>query len=545
MRSEPQRLQAALAAWRTLLGDVHVQTDAATLARLRQDTMRSPAHACARLRPANSEEVAACLAIARQHNVALQPASTGNNWGYGGMATTNSHCVQLDLSRMDKILAFDEALAVVTLEPGVTQAALADYLASRDLPFLTPVTGAGPTCSVLANALERGFGITPVTDHWQAVMGLEAILPDGQRYRSPMWAPGTTPCFKWGVGPYLDGLFGQSGLGVVTQMSIALVRRPQVMQPFYFWVDSAAQLPAALDGVKRILDRCGSQVGGINLMNSTRLLSMAYDARPLTQLNQAERDTAARSLALPAWMGVGSIYCEQAQLASLKGIIRTELRRFSSRYLFRSQRQLAWASQALRLLPGAWSRRWRVMLDKLHLGMELMEGRPNQVALPLAYVAGARPQAGALLDPARDNCGLIWYAPILPLRSQQVATFVRHMEHVCQTHRLPCPVTLTTLSGRAIDCTLPLLFDRNDEKATARAEDCYRDLFNSGKQQGVLPYRLPLAFMHLLTDTQAPAWQLGQRLKHALDPQHLLAPGRYCPPAPATGCHSSAMEPLQ
>ena len=117
MRSEPQRLQAALAAWRTLLGDVHVQTDAATLARLRQDTMRSPAHACARLRPANSEEVAACLAIARQHNVALQPASTGNNWGYGGMATTNSHCVQLDLSRMDKILAFDEALG--RFSPGV------------------------------------------------------------------------------------------------------------------------------------------------------------------------------------------------------------------------------------------------------------------------------------------------------------------------------------------------------------------------------------------------------------------------------------------
>ena len=64
--SEPQRLQAALAAWRTLLGDVHVQTDAATLARLRQDTMRSPAHACARLRPANSEEVAACLAVVRE-----------------------------------------------------------------------------------------------------------------------------------------------------------------------------------------------------------------------------------------------------------------------------------------------------------------------------------------------------------------------------------------------------------------------------------------------------------------------------------------------
>lgn len=545
MRSEPQGLQAALAAWRAVLGDAHVQNDASTLCQLKQDTMRSPAHASARLRPANSEQVAACLAIAHLHGVAVQPVSTGHNWGYGGVATLHEHCVQLDLSRMDKILAFDEALGVVTLEPGVTQAALADYLASRNLPFLTPVTGAGPTCSVLANALERGFGITPLTDHWQAVMGLEAILPDGQRYRSPMWATGTTACFKWGIGPYLDGLFSQSGLGVVTQMSIALVKRPQVVQPFYFWVDSAAQLPAALDGIKRILERCASQVGGINLMNSTRLLSMAYDTRPLTQLNQAERNAAAQSLALPAWMGVGSIYCEQAQLASLKGIIRSELRRFCSRYLFRSQRQLALAERALRLLPGAWSRHWQLTLSKLRMGVELMEGQPNQVALPLAYAAGAQPQQGALLDPALDNCGLIWYAPILPLRSQQVATFVSHMEQACETHRMPCPVTLTTLSGRAIDCTVPLLFDRNDAPASSRAEDCYRQLFRTGKQQGVLPYRLPLAFMGLLSETQAPAWQLGQRIKDALDPEHLLAPGRYCPLAPALHCQPAVMEPQQ
>lgn len=134
---------------------------------------------------------------------------------------------------------------------------------------------------------------------------------------------------------------------------------------------------------------------------------------------------------------------------------------------------------------------------------------------------------------------------ILPLRSQQVATFVSHMEQACETHRMPCPVTLTTLSGRAIDCTVPLLFDRNDAPASSRAEDCYRQLFRTGKQQGVLPYRLPLAFMGLLSETQAPAWQLGQRIKDALDPEHLLAPGRYCPLASAPYCQPAVLEPQQ
>ncbi|MGE1611483.1 hypothetical protein [Pseudomonas monteilii] len=45
MRSEPKGLQAALAAWRAVLGDAHVQSDASTLCQLSQDTMRSPAHA--------------------------------------------------------------------------------------------------------------------------------------------------------------------------------------------------------------------------------------------------------------------------------------------------------------------------------------------------------------------------------------------------------------------------------------------------------------------------------------------------------------------
>ena len=35
-----------------------------------------------------------------------------------------------------------------------------------------PVTGAGPNCSLLANALERGYGITPPTDHFGAVTRL-------------------------------------------------------------------------------------------------------------------------------------------------------------------------------------------------------------------------------------------------------------------------------------------------------------------------------------------------------------------------------------
>ena len=89
-------------------------------------------------------------------------------------------------------------------EPGVTQQKLSDYLAAKGLQFLVPVTGAGPDCSLIGNALERGYGITPHADHFGAVTALEAVLPDGRLYRSALSELGggaVDRAYKWGMGP--------------------------------------------------------------------------------------------------------------------------------------------------------------------------------------------------------------------------------------------------------------------------------------------------------------------------------------------------------
>lgn len=92
--------------------------------------------------------------------------------------------VILDLSGLTAILDFDAELGVVTLEPGVTQALLAEFLDRHAHPYLVPVTGAGPQCSLIGNALERGYGVTPHTDHFAAVTDLEAVLADGSVYQT-------------------------------------------------------------------------------------------------------------------------------------------------------------------------------------------------------------------------------------------------------------------------------------------------------------------------------------------------------------------------
>jgi hypothetical protein len=104
---------------------------------------------------------------------------------------------------LQQIVDFDAELGTVTLEPGVTQGMLAAFLERERQPFLVPVTGAGPTCSLVGNALERGYGITPFADHFGAVLSLEAVLPDGRVYRRLRSRWTATTRRSSGAGPYL------------------------------------------------------------------------------------------------------------------------------------------------------------------------------------------------------------------------------------------------------------------------------------------------------------------------------------------------------
>lgn len=263
----------AIEAWRAQLGpDVVVDAAAAERAYGASTTGVRRSIAAA-LKPRSVDDVRAIVAIATEHGIPLYPFSTGHNWGYGCSLPVRDGCAILDLSGLKRI-EMDRDAGTVTLEPGVTQRELCDYLDANELPFMVPTTGAGPNCSLVGNALERGYGITPYADHFGAVMGIEAVLADGRLYGSPLGALGgeaVDRAFKWKVGPYLDGLFAQSNFGIVTRMTIALASRPERIQSFLFSVKHDADLERAVLAVQQTLRSLGGVAGSINLMNARRI----------------------------------------------------------------------------------------------------------------------------------------------------------------------------------------------------------------------------------------------------------------------------------
>ena len=488
------------------------------------------------VRPQTGDQVIGLLALAREFDVPLYPISTGNNWGYGGANPVTDGCVIADLSGMNRIVEMDAEMGLVTLEPGVTQRQLREYLDARGLPFLCPVSGAGPDCSLIGNALERGYGITPYADHFLAVMAIEAVLSDGTVYRTPLTELGAATvdrAFKWGVGPYLDGIFTQGNFGIVTQMTLALAATPERVEAFFFGIPDDQDLERAVAAVRSALREVTGVVGSINLMNMRRVLSM-MEPYPRDRIGPegiiptAHLETMAKRNQVMPWMGAGALYGNAKVVKAAKSVVRAKLRGVAKRLMFFTPSSVRTFANASRIVPGPLGKSVHNIFLTLDRTLQLLAGAPSEIALPLSYwISGTMPPPGQPMHPVRDGCGLLWYSPLVPMQPARVRAYVQMVEAICLRHRIEPLITLTSLSDRCFDSTVPLLFDRQDSAAIERVHRCHEELFAAGRAQGFVPYRTSVASMRLFMPDEVAFWSVVKQIKDALDPQGIISPGRY------------------
>jgi FAD/FMN-containing dehydrogenase len=194
---------------------------------------------------------------------------------------------------------------------------------------------------------------------------------------------------------------------------------------------------------------------------------------------------------------------------------------------FFSSRRLDWAERLTRLVPGQIGRKMRRQLLSIKEGFNLAMGIPSEYGLRVAYARqDARPPF-ANLDPARDNCGLIWYTPLTPFRQVDIRECLKMIEDICGKHEILPFCTITTLSAYCLDITVPLLFDKKDAAAGKAAAACYETLLEEGRKRGWFPYRLPAQAMPFLHREPSVFWDIARRAKNAIDPDGIIAPGRY------------------
>jgi FAD/FMN-containing dehydrogenase len=212
------------------------------------------------VRPASTAEVAAVVKACAESGVAVVPQGGNTGLVGGQIPFPGDNAILLSLSRMNRIQNIDLLNDTVTLEAGVTLAAL--QAAARDADRLFPLHLASGGSAQLGGVISTNAGGNAVLRYGmmrELVLGLEAVLPDGR-----IWN-GLRGLRKDNTGYDLKQLFigGEGTLGVVTRAVVKLFALPRSVETAMAGVAGVADAVALLPLLRAAT---GDQVTGFELL---------------------------------------------------------------------------------------------------------------------------------------------------------------------------------------------------------------------------------------------------------------------------------------
>lgn len=507
---------AALADWRRVVGEDHVLVDGATRSAAATATFATTQSVAALVRPGSVDEVRACLRVAQRERVAVFPTSRGGNWGYGSRVPLVDGGVVLDLGRLDRIVDFDGELCSVTVEPGVTFRQLHAFLEAQGGRWMASVTGSSPDTSVLANVIERGDGTGPYGDRFAHAWNMEVVLPTGELVHTGFgrWSEARAArCGRWGVGPALDGIFTQSSFGVVTRLTIGLLPLPRYAHLAFVSVRTDDKLPRLIDALRR-LRFDGTVRSTYALWNGDKALTLVGQypwaaTRGVLPLPEPVRAQLLASAGLGAWSGAIPIYAATEEQARA--------------HCHHLQEVLGPVADTLLFSGGEVDAERRRELGPL-LGV------PHERSIAAAYWRKPMPVPSPAA-PDRDRCGVLWCTVAVPHRGLDVATAAAAAAGELKRDRFEPSLALVAIDERLVYLLATILYDRDVPGDDARARACHDRLLQNLIERGLYPFRLGLQSMDALPPPDDDWGALHRRVKQAVDPNGVLAPGRYEPRA--------------
>jgi len=259
--------------------------------------------------PASTEELVALVRLCAAHNVPLVPQGGNSGMVGGSTPDASGEAVLLSLRRMNAIRHIDAEGQKVTCEAGVILQTLHEAAAQHDLRF--PLTLGGKGSATVGGLISTNAGGTQVLRHGSMrslVLGLEAVLADGQVLSM------LTPLKKDNRGFDLKQLLiGSEGtLGIVTAATLQL--RPAVAERVVIW----AGVPS-LQAARALLVHCESMAG--NALEGFEVIPHAAMDAVLAYLPGARAPLAGNH----AWHALIEVVADSAGAAELRASCETML----------------------------------------------------------------------------------------------------------------------------------------------------------------------------------------------------------------------------
>ena len=253
-----------IAKFSTMLDSASIVTDESDLIGYNTDWMgRYRGHSKIVLKPRTTGEVSRIMKYCNERRIAITPQ--GGNTGMVGGSVPVYDEVIVNTSSLNQVISFDKNDGVVIAESGVILEKLDDYVAQ--FGYRIPLNlGAKGSCQIGGNLATNAGGSKMVADGplRAAVLGLEAVLPDGRILNT------LSSCRKDNTGYDIKQLFiGAEGtLGIITRAAIACVPRSSQSYTVALAVQDFQNVPNLLHLAKKNL---GTSLTTFEYMDSTSI----------------------------------------------------------------------------------------------------------------------------------------------------------------------------------------------------------------------------------------------------------------------------------
>lgn len=132
------------------------------------------------------------------------------------------------------------------------------------------------------------------------------------------------------------------------------------------------------------------------------------------------------------------------------------------------------------------------------------------------------------MDPDRDQCGVLWFCPVVPFRGKDITKAVNIIKNTVKKYAFEAGISLQCLSERSVHIIASINWDREIEQEDKDAASCYGEVHTLLEDAGYYAYRSPT--LNMTGAKTADAYgRFLTLIKQAVDPGNILSPGKYLP----------------
>ena len=122
--------------------------------------------------------------------------------------------------------------------------------------------------------------------------------------------------------------------------------------------------------------------------------------------------------------------------------------------------------------------------------------------------------------------GITWFAPVCPARGKDMQHQMELGQRIIEKHNIDF-MCGSGFGEREVFNLMPLIYDRTSAERRQEVAACYRELTTEFGKAGYGIYRTSIGYMDQVAENHGLTnLQVNRRIKQALDPNGILAPGK-------------------